>query len=51
MFIQLTDEGDEELDLKGKSYTTFKLSPQEWNKMELMQDVLQVCFEAASLTA
>jgi hypothetical protein len=41
-FIQLADESDEVPDLKGKSYTAFKLSPQEWTMMELMRDVLQV---------
>ena len=40
--IQLADKSNEVPDLKGKSYVAFKLLPQEWTIMELMQDVLQV---------
>ncbi|KAG1744680.1 uncharacterized protein EDB91DRAFT_1080768 [Suillus paluster] len=40
-FIQLTDDSDEVLKLHGKSYSDFKLSGQEWSKLELMRDILQ----------
>jgi len=41
-FIQLANDSDEVPKLQGKSYAGFKLSSQEWAKMELMRDVLQV---------
>lgn len=41
-FTALADESEEVPDLQGKDYATFKLSPAEWHKMELMKDVLQV---------
>ncbi|KAG1812884.1 uncharacterized protein BJ212DRAFT_1207387, partial [Suillus subaureus] len=40
-FIQLADDSDEVLNLQGKSYGAFKLSAEEWKKLELMHNVLQ----------
>lgn len=40
-FVQLAYDSDEVPNLRGKSYATFKISPQEWGKMELMREVLQ----------
>jgi hypothetical protein len=40
--MQLADESEEVPDLKNKSYQAFKLSSQEWEKIELMRDVLQL---------
>ena len=40
--MQLADKSEEVPNLKNKSYQAFKLSSQEWEKMELMWDVLQV---------
>ncbi|KAG1827950.1 ribonuclease H-like domain-containing protein [Suillus subalutaceus] len=40
-FIQLADDSDEVPNLQGKSYGAFKLSAEEWKKLELMHDVLQ----------
>ncbi|KAG2737186.1 hypothetical protein P692DRAFT_201675605, partial [Suillus brevipes Sb2] len=40
-FIQLADDSDEVPNLQGKSYGAFKLSAEEWKKLELMHNVLQ----------
>ncbi|KAG2745541.1 hypothetical protein P692DRAFT_201719975, partial [Suillus brevipes Sb2] len=40
-FIQLADDSDEVPNLQGKSYRAFKLSAEEWKKLELIHDVLQ----------
>ncbi|KAG1747879.1 uncharacterized protein EDB91DRAFT_1263073 [Suillus paluster] len=40
-FIQLADDSDEVQNLQGKSYGAFKLSAEEWKKLELMHDMLQ----------
>jgi hypothetical protein len=47
-FIQLADDSDEVPNLQGKSYGAFKLSAEEWKKLELMHDVLQVCASVQS---
>lgn len=41
-FTALADDSDRVPNLQGKSYATFKLSHSEWEKMELMRDVLRV---------
>ncbi|KAG1852964.1 hypothetical protein C8R48DRAFT_676025 [Suillus tomentosus] len=40
-FIQLADDSDEVLKLKGKLYAYFRLSAQEWTELDLMREVLQ----------
>jgi hypothetical protein len=47
-FIQLADDSDEVPNLQGKSYGAFKLSAEEWKKLELMHNVLQVCASVQS---
>ncbi|KAG2741172.1 hypothetical protein P692DRAFT_20677048, partial [Suillus brevipes Sb2] len=41
-FTQLADDSDEVPNLQGKTYSAFKLTQQEWSKLELIRDVLQV---------
>ena len=41
-FIQLTDDSEKVPDLQGKSYTDFCLNRKEWDKLELIHEVLQV---------
>lgn len=43
-FTALADDSEKVPDLQGKTYAAFKLSHSEWEKMELMRDVLQVIF-------
>ncbi|KAG1748248.1 uncharacterized protein EDB91DRAFT_1079250 [Suillus paluster] len=38
---QLADDNEEVPNLQGKTYLAFKLTQQEWLKLELIQDVLQ----------
>lgn len=40
-FVQLADDSDEVPNLKGKSYSDFRLRKQDWATMELMHEVLQ----------
>ncbi|KAG2028562.1 hypothetical protein BDR03DRAFT_1003883 [Suillus americanus] len=40
-FTQLADDSDEVPNLQGKTYSAFKLTQQEWSKLELIRDVLQ----------
>ncbi|KAF8148227.1 hypothetical protein B0H34DRAFT_267201 [Crassisporium funariophilum] len=42
-FSQLADDSDEVPNLKGKSYSDFRLQKSDWARMQLMHDVLQVC--------
>jgi hypothetical protein len=41
-FTQLADDSEDVPALEGKFYSNFKLTPQDWTKMELMRDILQV---------
>ncbi|KAF5370479.1 hypothetical protein D9615_009743 [Tricholomella constricta] len=40
-FVQLADDSDEVPTLRGKSYSDFRLGKQDWNKLELMHEVLK----------
>ncbi|KAG1798503.1 uncharacterized protein HD556DRAFT_1305965 [Suillus plorans] len=40
-FTQLADDSKEVPNLQGKTYSAFKLTQQEWAKLELIRDVLQ----------
>jgi hypothetical protein len=40
----LADESDEVPNLKGKSYSDFYLRKRDWDKLELMHEVLKVCW-------
>jgi hypothetical protein len=42
-FVQLADDSDEVPNLKGKAYSDFRLRKQDWARMDLMREVLQVC--------
>ncbi|KAF8805040.1 hypothetical protein BYT27DRAFT_7105690, partial [Phlegmacium glaucopus] len=44
-FAQLADESDEVPNLKGKSYSDFYLRKRDWEKLELMHEVLKVWIE------
>jgi hypothetical protein len=46
-FVQLADDSDEVLILKGKQYSDFRLQKQDWAMMVLMHEVLQVCTHLA----
>lgn len=41
-FMQLADDSEEVPNSQGKTYLAFKLTQQEWAKLELIRDVLQV---------
>jgi hypothetical protein len=41
-FVQLADDSDKVPDLQNKSYTDFRLYRSDWEKLELMHEVLQV---------
>jgi DUF971 family protein len=41
-FVQLADDSEEIPKLKNKSYSEFKLSWEDWKKIELMHEVLHV---------
>lgn len=43
-FVQLADDSDEVPALKNKKYSDFKLTAQEWDMIDRMHEVLQVCF-------
>jgi hypothetical protein len=40
-FVQLADDSDKVPDLQGKSYADFHLNRKEWERLELMHEVLQ----------
>ncbi|KAF8156025.1 hypothetical protein B0H34DRAFT_517919 [Crassisporium funariophilum] len=40
-FSQLADDSDEVPNLKGKSYSDFRLQKSDWARMQLMHDILQ----------
>jgi hypothetical protein len=40
--VQLADDSEEVPKLKNKSYSDFKLSREDWAKIELMHEVLRV---------
>jgi hypothetical protein len=41
-FVQLTDDSDKVPDLQNKSYADFQLYRSDWEKLELMHEILQV---------
>jgi hypothetical protein len=41
-FVQGADDSDEVPDLQGKSYSDFKLSRRDWEKLKFMHEVLRV---------
>jgi hypothetical protein len=43
LFVELADDSEEVLALKGKRYADFRLDRQDWEKMKQMKEVLQVC--------
>jgi hypothetical protein len=49
--VQLADDSDKVPDLQRKSYADFRLNRKEWERLELMHEVLQVstsCYSAHS---
>jgi hypothetical protein len=43
-FVQLADDSEEVPNLKKKSYSDFKLTRNDWDKITLMHKVLRVSF-------
>jgi hypothetical protein len=49
-FTRDADDSPDVLNLVGKCYADFKLTPIDWEKMKLMHEVLRVCSVATSFT-
>lgn len=47
-FVQLADDSNEVPNLKGKSYSDFRLQKSDWARIVLMHEVLQVCSQLIS---
>jgi hypothetical protein len=43
LFAEAADDGDDVPNLKGKSYADFRLRKKDWEKINLIHEVLQVC--------
>jgi hypothetical protein len=48
-FTKLADESDDVPKLRNKKYSDFKLSKFEWERLELLQAVLQVSYHKSKL--
>jgi hypothetical protein len=43
-FTLLADHSDKVPDLKGKKYHNFQLTDEDWKVLQLMKEVLEVCY-------